>query len=296
MNKLSINRSISTFNSFFSHVCYCILNIWTTVTPSGTASYLDCGRSPGPSQWAPWRHPWPDHKPAADHTGPPASPSSPPPAQLTSLRTSGKASAAHHCSAAPGAAPVGQSSPGQNDAVRGLEKLLSNKKCVRTHGLSNYKSEIWRLGEQSNKKTNVHTDLQNENQSKLIPTICSFKRGMFWMWHSPPQWERFPPDDLRSSPSLQPSLAADLSVWQSDSENNSVKHQAFLFLIQTLKPTKKCFFSACSQRFLLTSFNVDRYVSDKQVNVNIWVYCHFLKRNKCTNVNVWMESRVKSWP
>lgn len=149
MNKTSVNIPISRFTSLFSHVCYCILNIWMTVTPSGTASCLDCGRSPGPSQWAPWRHPWPDRKPAADRTGPPAFPSSPPPAQPTSLRTSGKASAAHRCSAAPGAAPGGQSSPRHNDAVGGLQEC---GKSVRTHGLSNYKREIWRLGEQSNEK------------------------------------------------------------------------------------------------------------------------------------------------
>lgn len=80
-------------------------------TPSRKASCLDCGRSPGPSQWAPWRRPSLDHKPAADCTGPPALPSSPHPVQPISGRIAGTASAARHCSAAPGAAPDGQNSP-----------------------------------------------------------------------------------------------------------------------------------------------------------------------------------------
>lgn len=141
------------------------------MTPSGKASCLDRGRSPGPSRWAPWRHPSPDHKPAADCTGPPAFPSSPPPVQPTSLRIAGTASAAHRCSAAPGAVPGGQNSPEHNNVVRDLQicyalnKIWGEKKMRRwwrirgsnewflrsgpsgghTWTVSSYKSEIWHL-------------------------------------------------------------------------------------------------------------------------------------------------------
>lgn len=117
------------------------------MTPSGKASCLDRGRAPGPSRWAPWRHPSPDHKPAADCTGPPAFPSSPPPVQPTSLRIAGTASAAHRCSAAPGAVPGGQNSPEHNNVVRDLQICYALNK---TWGKKKKMRRWWRIREAMN--------------------------------------------------------------------------------------------------------------------------------------------------
>ena len=117
----SLNCAINYFSQFLQFPTCAILSPIYTVyivyiifyhTHTWEKAFCPgCGGPPGPPQWAPWRRPVLDHKRAAGCTEPPVYSSSPPPVQLPDRHIAETRWAAHHCSAAPGAAPYGQSSP-----------------------------------------------------------------------------------------------------------------------------------------------------------------------------------------